>query len=316
MICTFCYLKCNIKEGAFGHCHVRTVKNGKLISTGENYLQAICEDPIEKKPLYHFLPATWTMSVAQGGCNFSCDFCQNWELSQLSNNYKGTKITPEELIELTLKKNLPSISFTYSEPLVWQDYVYKTSVLAKEKKLSTIMVTNGSFSKEALNRLSPVVDAYNIDLKGDENYYKTICHGKLKPVYNSIEYLIKNNKHVEVTTLILENYHTPEIIRQIGKELYNRGVKIWHITKFYPSFKMNNEKSTSDNYLKEILNVAKEEKIPFIYPGNSMYYSLTICPNCHKTLFSNHNDHFLTKKELQANIKDGNCVFCGQKIIF
>ena len=315
MICTFCYLKCNIKEGAFGHCRVRTVSNGKLISTGGNFLQTICEDPIEKKPLYHFLPATLTMSVAKGGCNFSCDFCQNWELSQLSHNYKGTEISPEDLVEITLKRNLPSISFTYSEPLVWQDYVYKTSCIAKEKNLSTIMVTNGSFSEEALIRLSPVVDAYNIDLKGDANYYKTICHGELTPVYNAIEYLIKNKKHVEVTTLILEKFHSPEIIKQIGKELYNRGVEIWHITKFYPNYKMSNEKPTSDEYLKKIIEVAKNEKIPYIYPGNSMYFSPTICPNCHKTLFTNHNNHYLTKKELQSNIKDGKCAFCGKKII-
>jgi len=315
MICDFCYLKCNIKEGAFGHCHVRTVKNGELISTGGNFLQAICEDPIEKKPLYHFLPATWTMSVAQAGCNFSCDFCQNWELSQRSYNYKGKEITPKELVKNTKIQKLPSISFTYSEPLVWQDYVYKTSVIAKENNLSTIMVTNGSFSKEALIRISPVVDAYNIDLKGDENYYKEICHGALKPVYNSIEYLIKNNKHVEVTTLVLEKFHTPKIISQIGKELYNRGVEIWHITKFYPNYKMASEQPTSDKYLKEILEIARAEKIPFIYPGNSMYFSSTICPNCHKILFTNHNDHFLTKKELQNNIKDGNCAFCGKKII-
>lgn len=156
MICNFCYRLCDIKEGQKGYCRVRRVENNKLTSIGYGYLDAIAIDPVEKKPLYHFIPGTKTLSVAESGCNFRCSFCQNWQLSQSETSKNATYVTPKELVNLALKHKTPSISFTYSEPIVWQDYVIDTSVIAKKNDIKTIMVTNGSFSKQSRENLSPL----------------------------------------------------------------------------------------------------------------------------------------------------------------
>ena len=312
MYCNFCYRHCNINEGQSGFCGVRKVENNKLISPNYGFLEALAIDPIEKKPLYHFLPGTKTLSVAEVGCNFKCSFCQNWQLSQTKKSKNSKYVSPKDLVNLALEYKVPSISFTYSEPIVWQDYVIDTAKIAKKHNLKTIMVTNGSFSKEARETLSLFIDAFNIDLKGDSKYYKDICFGNITPVIEGIKYLIEKGNHVEVTTLLIESIHSEEIVKQLSKTLKKLDVKVWHLSRFFPNYKMNNYKATSESFLSEMVNIAKSNGIDFIYGGNSTIDTPTICPNCKKILIPNHFRLNYINNNLK--IEKGNCKFCGAKI--
>ena len=312
MICNFCYRHCDIKEGNFGFCGVRQVKNNKLISPNYGLLESIAIDPVEKKPLYHFLPGSKTLSVAEVGCNFRCHFCQNWQLSQAKQSLNNQYMSPKNLVNLALEYKVPSISFTYSEPIVWQDYVIDTAKIAKQNNLKTIMVTNGSFSKEARESLSPLIDAFNIDLKGDSNYYKEICIGNIEPVLEGIKYLIEAKNHVEVTTLLIEGIHTRKIVDNIAKTLKTCGVKVWHLSRFFPNYKMNDFNATSENFLSEMVNIAKNNGIDFVYGGNTKLPTPTICPNCKEILISDHISSSYIKNNLK--IENGKCKFCGTKI--
>jgi pyruvate formate lyase activating enzyme len=313
MICNFCYRHCDIKEGGVGFCRVRKVKNNQLISSGYGYLDAIAIDPVEKKPLYHFLPGTRTLSVAESGCNYCCDFCQNWQLSQ-GERRTSTNVSPKELVLLALKHRVPSISFTYSEPIVWQDYVIDTSIIAKKNGLKTIMVSNGSFSKESREKLAPLIDAFNIDLKGDAEYYKTVCKGKIEPVLDGIEYLVKMSAHVEVTTLLIESIHTKSIVQELGKALRNRGVQVWHLTRFFPNYKMSDIAETSERHLSQMIDVAKDCGIPYVYGGNTSRVDSTICNVCKQVLIINHNESNAVKRDCHRNLKGGYCINCGTPI--
>ncbi|MBK5201447.1 MAG: AmmeMemoRadiSam system radical SAM enzyme [Spirochaetaceae bacterium] len=314
MICNFCYRACDIKEGGEGYCHVRKVHDNHLYSSGYGYLDALDIDPVEKKPLYHFLPGTKTLSVVEAGCNYHCDFCQNWQLSQSEKSSNSTFVTPEKLVELALQFKVPSISFTYSEPIVWQDYVINTSILAKKEGLKTIMVTNGSFSKESLKVLYPLIDAFNIDLKGDAAYYKRVCNGDIEPVLNGIEYMVEKGCHVEVTTLLIENIHTETIIKNLGKALKQRGVNVWHLTRFFPSYKMKDRAETSEKFLANMINIASASGIPYIYGGNTSSVYSTFCSNCKRELILRDRIDYSVRKESLRNLENGYCIYCNNPI--
>ncbi len=314
MICNFCYRHCDIKNNQKGYCNVIENKENKLLNINYGYLEAIAIDPIEKKPLYHFLPATRTLSLAEAGCNFKCDFCQNWQLSQKKRSNNLNYISPKQLINKAIKYNLPSISFTYSEPIVWQDYVIDVAKLAKQHDIKTIMVTNGSFSKESREKLSPLIDAFNIDLKGNDEYYKKICKGKLLPVLDGIKYLIEQGNHVEITTLLIEKIHTKEIIKELAKKLEEYHVKVWHLSKFYPNYKMSNIEATSEQFLKKMVQIARGYNIPYIYGGNTLMTYPTICPNCNKILIKNHQNQISIKSEIENNLTNNKCNNCNHII--
>jgi pyruvate formate lyase activating enzyme len=315
MNCNFCFRHCNIPEGGRGFCKVRQVRAGKLVSINYGYLEALSVDPMEKKPLYHFLPGTRTLSVAEPGCNFSCDFCQNWQLSQEERAAGATFVAPQKLVDLAIEQQVPSISFTYSEPIVWQDYMLDCAVLAKAKGLRTVMVTNGSFSPETLPMISRLIDAFNIDLKGDENYYRTICKGELVPVLDGIAYLVAQKCHVEVTTLLVEGIHDAAMVSRLGKELYQRGVQVWHLSRFFPMYKMQDRHATSESFLADMLKVARGAGIPFVYGGNTSGTTATYCPSCHKMLASDHGYDGSAGLEFRKNLDaSGHCVSCGAQI--
>lgn len=314
MICNFCFRHCNIEERQSGFCRNRKVIDNKIVSIGYGYIEAMAIDPIEKKPLYHFLPGTKTLSVAEAGCNFRCDFCQNWQLSQREKGNSSVYVTPKKLVDLAIKYKTPSISFTYSEPIVWQDYVLEASAIAKQNGIKTIMVTNGSFSKESREALAPLIDAFNIDLKGNAEYYRTICKGELAPVLKGIEYMIKQNCHVEVTTLIIQGIHTEEIILKMGKLLKDCGVQVWHLTRFFPNYKMSENKPTSEKFLSEMFEIAKKSKIPYIYRGNTLAKDQTVCVNCKKVFISSHEGSLVALKDCKKNIENGKCIHCGASI--
>lgn len=279
MLCDFCYRHCDITASRHGWCGGRALSGGRLSDLYYGRLASVAVDPVEKKPLLHFLPGTMTVSICMEGCCFDCDFCQNWTIAR-SRSLSLPFINPGRIVSFTLSGGYPSISYTYTEPLVWQDYMLETQEMAGSFGIKGIMVSNGGFSPEARDRVIPRLDAFNIDLKGDEEYYRTICHGSLKPVLDGIERIVQEGKHLEVTTMVIEGIHDRKMIQQLGKLLHERGVKVWHLSRFFPMRRMSGRKETSERFLSEMLETARESGIPHIYAGNSRIKTPIICPEC------------------------------------
>ena len=280
--CDFCFRRCCLSEGQKGYCGARQNIDGKIVSVNYGQLVSLALDPVEKKPLYHFLPHTKTLSVSESGCNYSCLFCQNWQISQKI--VKEEETSPSSLAAYCLRYGVPSVSYTYSEPLVWQDYMLCAAEEAKKTGVRNIMVTNGSFSCEALERIVPLVDAFNVDLKGDDEFYKNICKASLQPVLDGIEYIVNHGRHIEVTTMLIEGMHDEKMVRRLGALLCERGVSVWHLSRFFPRYRMKDRKETSEAFLSSMLTVAKESGIPYIYGGNTMIPAVTVCPHCGRVL--------------------------------
>lgn len=297
--CDFCFLHCALSEGQTGFCSVRTNRGGRIESRFAGQLCALAVDPVEKKPLYHFLPLTKTLSLASPGCSYDCDFCQNWHIAR---NFRGRteKWEAEDIVTEALSSGCPSISFTYTEPLVWQDCMLDVCSIAKEKGLRTVMVTNGGFSDASLERILPLVDAYNVDLKGDDAFYRTYCHSLMSPVVKAIGKIVEAGCHIEVTTMVIEGIHTAEMIRSLGRVLKDCGIAVWHLTRFFPMRRMADRKVTGEGFLEEVCNVALESGIDHVYRGNSIHHDPLKCPKCGLSL---DRKHF-----------SGTCHSCGKMI--
>lgn len=291
LTCDFCWRHCTLAEGQSGVCKVRKNVQGKLVTTTYGQIEAMGVDPIEKKPLYHYYPGSRTFSFALYGCNIACSFCQNFSLSQgePSTTLAGERLDPSRIVAMARERGCHSISYTYSEPLVWQDYMLAVAHLAKKAGMQNIMVTNGSFSREALERLLPVIDAFNLDIKGDEAFYKDVCKGQQKPVLDAIAAITRTKAHLEVTTMLIESMHSPEDVSTLGRHLHERGVQVWHLSRFFPHYKMSHLKPTSEAYLKKMVDLASQSGIPYIYSGNSRTERTTFCPSCHALLIDEHN---------------------------
>ena len=280
--CDFCFRRCCLSEGQKGYCGARQNIEGKIVSVNYGQLVSLALDPVEKKPLYHFLPHTKTLSVSESGCNYSCLFCQNWQISQKI--VKEEETSPSSLAAYCLQYGVPSVSYTYSEPLVWQDYMIRAAEEAKKTGVRNIMVTNGSFTCEALERIVPLVDAFNVDFKGDDEFYRTVCKASLQPVLDGIEYIVNHGRHIEVTTMLIEGMHDEKMVRRLGSILCERGVSVWHLSRFFPRYRMKDRKETSEAFLSSMLTVARESGIPYIYGGNTMIPAVTVCPHCGRVL--------------------------------
>ncbi len=314
--CDFCYLMCSLKEGQRGVCGIRVNQAGKLITLGYGELVASAIDPIEKKPFYHFLPASSTLSVALFGCNYRCKFCQNYHISQ-GERVRGKKVSPPQLAQALQESGTPTLSFTYSEPVVWLDYVEASAKEVKQNGGYNCMITNGSFSKSSLERVLPYIDAFNIDLKGDDLFYREYCKGRLQPVLDSIETISRQkDKVLEVTTLLIEGIHTEEHLKAMADQLVERGVQVWHLSRFYPQYQMRDHRQTSESYLLKLLELANEFSIPYIYAGNSNLreWERTSCPSCNATIVTSHNYPVKTAREIEVNLDENLCRQCGFEI--
>ncbi|MFA7371298.1 MAG: AmmeMemoRadiSam system radical SAM enzyme [Sphaerochaetaceae bacterium] len=308
--CDFCYHMCTLKEGQRGVCGIRSNQGGKLVSHGWAEVVASALEAIEKKPLYHFFPGSKTLSVALFGCNYRCKFCQNYHISQGERpERRSEKILPHKLAQTLKQSNSKILSFTYSEPVVWLDYVEECATEVKKDNNFTCMITNGSFSKTSLNRILPLIDAFNIDLKGDDNFYREYCGGKLEPVLDSIETIAEaEGKVLEVTTLLIEEIHSARDVRQMGRQLKERGVKVWHLSRFYPQYLMEDYHQTSEHYLERMLEEASLAGIPYIYAGNSNLtgWGDTKCPSCGAPL--------IARKRTAVKFNGNKCHACGYEI--
>jgi pyruvate formate lyase activating enzyme len=291
--CTLCPHHCLLKDKMIGACGVRQNISGKLISLVYGKTIAWHVDPIEKKPLFHVKPGSSIYSFSTAGCNLRCDFCQNWDISQISKGLNrqivGENKKPEELVKEALSLGCNSIAATYNEPTVQFEYAYETFVLAKKKKLLTVFVSNGYITKEAIDKLSPVLDAINIDLKSfNDDFYKKICGARLSPVLDAIKEYHKKDVWVELTTLIIpgENDSAKEL-KQIAKFIASIDVCIpWHISRFHPDYKMTDKSYTPENTLRLAYDIGKKAGLKYIYAGNVPGSRLenTYCPKCDKLL--------------------------------
>ncbi|MFA7700572.1 MAG: AmmeMemoRadiSam system radical SAM enzyme [Bacilli bacterium] len=273
--CNVCSHRCLIAHGNRGICRVRTNISGVLYSLNYGLCIAAAIDPIEKKPLYHYLPKSETYSFAAVGCNMHCPWCQNYEISQTPNNefvVEGDEVTPEEHIARALKFKTPSISYTYSEPTVFLEYVLETMKLAKEQGLKNIWVSNGFMSKETLEVILPYLDAINIDLKGpDDDFYQKQCGGNLKTILNNLKTMQKANIHIELTTLLIPGLNDEEhqIKKLVSTIVENLGVELpWHISRFFPAWRMLNTRVTPLESLHLARSIGQKAGLKYIYIGN------------------------------------------------
>ncbi|MBP8016371.1 AmmeMemoRadiSam system radical SAM enzyme [Candidatus Gracilibacteria bacterium] len=320
VLCTCCNHYCVIGEGNVGKCGIRKNVDGKLYLLVYGKSLGIHIDPIEKKPLYHFLPGTEIFSFGTAGCNFRCSFCQNWQMSQLKGNSRldiekiGEDLLPEEVIEYCMKNKIPSIAYTYNEPTAFFEYAFETMKLAKKNKIKNIFVSNGYESKEILKMTKGYLDAINIDLKSfSSEFYEKYCGAKLELVLKNIEYFTKKTSvWTEVTTLIIPGENDSEKeLKSIAKFLANLREDIpWHISAFYPSYKMMDHKATEFETLKKAYDIGKKAGLKYVYIGNvaNNGFENTYCYTCSELLIKR-NGYNVEKIDF-----DGKCLKCKTKV--
>ncbi|MFH1868097.1 MAG: AmmeMemoRadiSam system radical SAM enzyme [Candidatus Omnitrophota bacterium] len=309
--CVLCGHCCKIAASRYGLCGVRQNIGGELYTHAYGRVVANHVDPIEKKPLYHFFPGSMAYSIACAGCNFKCSFCQNWQISQISNEESGLgsyELKPEEVVDEAKKHICKSIAYTYTEPTVFFEYALDTAKLAKEKGLSNVFVTNGFMSKEALDCVKPYLDAANVDLKFfDENKYKKICQASLKPVLDSISYMKSLNIWVEVTTLVVPGLNdSDKELQDIADFIASVGVDVpWHVSRFHPDYKYTDAEPTSLKILKKAQEKGKNAGLRYVYIGNMLEDNNTYCHNCKELIIPRGYMH-----ATGLNLISGKCPKC------
>lgn len=273
--CAVCSHRCMVLPGARGICGVRENREGELYALNYGKTIAVHVDPVEKKPLYHFMSGTRTYSFAAQGCNFHCLWCQNWEISQgpkIYNPVEGLEISPEEHVERAIQSECPSISYTYSEPTIFLEYALDTMKLAKEKGLKNIWVTNGYMTKETLDLIAPYLDAANVDFKGANNgAYEKYCGGTAEPIMETLKYLNMAGIHTEITTLIVpginDSYEELEFIAEFIANELGREVP-WHISRFFPAWKMMDTPLTPRETMEMAKKIGEKAGLKYIHMGN------------------------------------------------
>lgn len=317
--CQNCAHYCLILPGKRGICGVRENQNGKLYALNYGKAVAVNIDPIEKKPFFHFLPGSHSLSIATVGCNFKCLSCQNWDISQmpqLTGRIEGKDISPEEIVKITLKNKLPSISYTYTEPAISSEYALNTMKLAKKEGLKNNWVTNGFWSKELFDLISPYLDAANVDLKGfSDDFYIKYCSGKLQPVLDTLKRLKSKKIWVEITTLVIPTLNdSKEMFSNIAKFIKNDlGAETpWHITQFSGaiSWKLQDLPETPIETLEKAYKIGKETGLKYVYTGNvpGIPSEDTFCPKC-GTLAINRTGYLIERFD-----EKGKCPKCNEDL--
>ncbi|MBN1942794.1 MAG: AmmeMemoRadiSam system radical SAM enzyme [Phycisphaerae bacterium] len=297
--CNLCAHRCRIAEGDLGLCRVRRNVGGALKTLTYARLCALHVDPIEKKPLFHFLPGSTSLSVATPGCNFRCNFCQNWRISQSPGQehsgpsvpLKGTEfLPPEQIVKLAEQNHCDSISYTYTEPTVFFELAYDTAVLARQRGIKNCFVSNGFMTPQAVETIAPLLDAINVDLKcfSDETY-RRVCGGRLQPVLDGLVSLVQAGVWVEVTTLVVPGMNDSETeLRQIAEFIAEHlGVHVpWHVSRFHGDYQQRNTPATPLSTLQTACQLGAKAGLKYIYCGNAPGQAdeNTYCAHCRETL--------------------------------
>ncbi|MHC1570913.1 MAG: AmmeMemoRadiSam system radical SAM enzyme [Methermicoccaceae archaeon] len=312
--CTLCAHRCQLDTGKYGVCRVRRNVDGELHTLIYALASARNIDPIEKKPLYHFHPGTMSYSLGTVGCNFRCAHCQNYEISQATiEDAHLLEIPPEQAVSEALATGCASIAWTYNEPTIWFEYTYDTARLAHEHGLSTVYVTNGYITEEALTEISPYLDAFRVDIKGRERVYTKLCKAKLEPVLESAKLAFDLGMHVEVVNLIIPGYNdSQEDIEWLCRWVVNNlssDVPV-HFTRFFPYYRLNDVEPTPVETLERAYETARAMGVHYPYVGNVMghRYEHTYCPACGTLL--------IERKGFYADLKLDKpvCPRCGASV--
>jgi pyruvate formate lyase activating enzyme len=314
--CYLCPRHCHIGEGQTGFCFIRVNQGGKLYSLGYASPAALQIDPIEKKPLHHFLPGTRVFSLGTAGCNMGCLYCQNWDISKSkSDQVRSSHIPPEDIVALAIRNCCPSIAFTYNEPTIWGEYVIDICQAAREAGIHTVMVTNGYVTREAFHEIYEHVDAANVDLKAfTEGFYGRVTLTHLQPVLETLTWLQQEtNVWFEITNLIIPalNDDPREIGLLAAWILDHLGPDVpLHFTAFHPDFKLQDKPNTPPETLHAARRLALDAGLHYVYEGNIHNAAAdTRCPSCGKILIRR------SWHDVQQNsIHDGACFGCGLKI--
>ncbi len=317
ILCTLCPRYCTIGEGQRGFCYIRQNIDGKLYSSGYGRPIGFGIDPIEKKPLNHFLPGTEILSFGTAGCNLGCKFCQNWSMSKAkSDNLNSLYASPEDVVALAKKYGAPSIAFTYNDPTIFGEYVEDVSSIAREEGLKSVMVTAGYIDKKARKEVYENIDAANVDLKAfNKDFYKKLTLSNLDDVLDTLIWLkIETDIWFEITTLLIpgENDSDEELKKESNWILENLGENVpLHFTAFHPDYKLSDKEQTPLLTLERARNIALESGIKYCYLGNVHHKEghTTFCPNCNFSLIR--RDWHSVAENL---INDGKCSNCGEPI--
>ncbi|MDD5066873.1 MAG: AmmeMemoRadiSam system radical SAM enzyme [bacterium] len=310
--CELCPHGCVIKDNGYGICGIRKNEKGVLYAETYGKVSAAAVDPMEKKPLYHFFPGRDILSFGTIGCNFKCPYCQNWQISQ-GTNTPVSYLSPEEAVQTALDKKIGFIAYTYSEPLIWYEWVLDTASLARKKNIRNVAVTNGYLNKEPLEELYPFIDAMNIDVKAfNEKFYRELCQARLDKVLETVEFL-HDKVHIELTMLVIEGWN--DDLGEIGKFCdwvrgLDPGIPV-HFSRYFPQYRFD-QAATSLETLKKIYDTARE-KLRYVYIGNASLEGAdnTFCPRC-KNLLVERKGYIVHGKGLRKN----KCSQCGEKADF
>ncbi len=313
IVCELCRHYCKLKDGQVGICGVNKNEGGRLKTLVYGKVSALNIDPVEKKPLYHFLPASFTLSLGTVGCNFRCPFCQNWQLSQSHDINSGYELSPEQIVALALEKGCKSIAYTYNEPTIFYPFARDIALLAKKHGLKNIFVSNGLETPEVIEDMKGIIDGFNIDIKGfNPDYYKKSLKGSLEGVLDTLKLLKSNGFWVECTTLIVPGDNDSDeelgkIARFIAEELDR--YTPWHISAFHPDYKVNDKLPTPLETLKRAERIGKEMGLAYIYLGNVPTDGITYCPECAEELIVRRGYHVIKNV-----LEDGCCPACHRAI--
>lgn len=319
--CDLCSRRCLIAKGSLGACLVRKNVDGKLYSLNYGKLIALHVDPIEKKPLSHFMPGNFTFSIASAGCNFSCKFCCNYDISQVYRDRKlkevvGEDYTPEEVVEKAIANDCKIISYTYTEPTIFFEFAYDTSRIAHERGIKNTFVTNGYMTPEAVRMIAPYLDAATVDFKcsGDPDCYRKIIGvPDVKPIHDSLLEMKNQKIHIEITNLIIPGFD--DDMKQFGKLVEwireNLGDEIpLHILRFFPTYRFSDLPETPLESLRKAYEIARRGGMKFVYLGNVPGQGEnTYCPNCGELLIERFG-FVMTRIKLKVD----KCPKCGFKI--
>jgi len=315
--CHLCAHNCLIHNGKRGLCAVRENQDGTLYSLVYGKVISSNMDPIEKKPLFHFLPGSTSLSIATVGCNFRCKHCQNYEISQYPHAEKftiqGRDMTPEDIVNAAAEHGCESISYTYTEPTIFFEFAYDCAQLARTKGIRNVFVSNGYTGPDAARLVAPYLDANNIDLKGSDTFYRNICGARLQPVQDTIRLMKELGVWVEVTTLIIPDLNDAEKdLSDIAEFIASVDPAIpWHVSQFHPTYKLMDKPVTPVASLRRARDIGLRAGLKYVYEGNvpGEGGENTYCPSCGKLLIKRFG-YAILKNALRGN----SCSACNTPI--
>jgi len=314
--CHLCFRGCEISDGQRGFCRNRENIKGTLYSMVYAKPAALQIDPIEKEPSFHMIPGSHIFCTATASCNFRCKFCQNWHLSQRSmEEIPYTNLKPEEIVRRAIREHCEAVSFTYSEPTVFYEYMFDIIKMAKQKGLKTLFHTNGSISTDPLLALLKYMDAVTVDLKAfTEKFYSEVSSSELEPVLHTLRTVKTYGRHLEIVNLLIPTLNdNPKDIQEMCiwiKTNLGKDTPV-HFNRFFPQYKLTNLPPTPVETLEHAYRIAKEEGLEYVYIGNVPGHKMnsTFCPRCKKRII--YRTHFLVSSQ---EVKNGKCRFCGYPI--